>query len=141
MRGLWHWGLRSGLATAVVLAAGGSIAAAALSGAYSGRTSQRQRVSFSVSGGVVRNFAITTLDKCPNGHRIAVHASRYTPMAITHGRFHGTFTPIGGQPGEASTISGKVKGRRAMGSIADTAYDAADGGLCLGKAHFKARHS
>jgi hypothetical protein len=141
MRRVWRWGVRSGVATALVLAAGGSVAAGALSGAYSGKTSQRQRVSFSVSGGAVRNFAITTLDRCRNGHRIAVHASRFTPMAITHGRFHGTFTPIGGQPGEASTIRGKVKGRKATGSITDTAYDAAHGGLCLGKAHFKARHA
>lgn len=113
------------------------VAESALSESYSGKTSQKQAVSFTISLGAVRHFRITVLDRCPDGHTLSV-TGNYPPMRITKGKFGGSFVPTGGHPGEHAALSGKIAGREATGRINDTSYSSREGRLCHGSATFTA---
>lgn len=131
-------------AASVVVALGvsltGGVAFAASTGAYSGRTSQRQPVSLSISGGRVHSFKITVNDRCPDGHTLSFR-SAYPAMTINRGSFGGSFAPVGGHHGEGASLRGKIGRRGVTGSISDTSYSPREGALCHGSATFSAHHT
>jgi hypothetical protein len=118
------------------------VAAAALgavSGAYTGKTSQNQRLSFRIAGGAVRGFKLVVLDRCPDGHTLSV-SSTYPTMTIQNGSFGGSFVPIGGHPGEKASLSGRVVRRAASGTVKDISYSSRERALCHGSLRFAAHH-
>lgn len=121
-----------------VVAAG--VALAARAGGYTGKTSQRQNVSFKVSRGMVHNFKIVVHDGCPDGHTLIVHAS-YPAMAIRNGSFGGMFKPVGGHAGEQAKLSGKFGRHGVTGNVHDTSFSPRERRLCHGNATFSAHHS
>ncbi len=132
---------RAGRNAVVVLVSLAVVAGAALAatGSYSGKTSQRQKVSFRISSGGVHNFKLVVLDRCPDGHLLGVTAT-YPTMQIANHRFGGTFAPVGGHAGEKAVLSGTVGRRSVTGSVHDTSYSPRERALCHGSATFTARH-
>jgi hypothetical protein len=114
-------------------------ALAARAGGYAGKTSQRQPVGFRISNGAVRGFDITVHDKCPDGHTLSVQAT-YPTMKISHGKFGGAFSPIGGHSGEHASLHGKLGRRAVTGSLSDTSFSKREGALCHGSTTFTAHH-
>lgn len=138
MRPIRRWG-GSVAGVAVLAVSGAAVASAAVAGSYSGRTTQKQRVSFSLSAKSrsVRSFKIVVLDKCPDGHTLVV-TGNYPTMAVKNGKFGGSFVPSGGHPGEGATLSGKLGRRTVTGSVRDTSFSPREGALCHGSAGFTA---
>jgi hypothetical protein len=128
------------VASAVVPFALAAAALAAGSGTYKGRTSQHQPVSFSISRGAVHSFKIVINDKCPDCHKLSVTA-RYPAMTISHGSFGGSFTPVGGHPGEHAKLTGTVGARKVTGSVSDTSYSPKERRLCHASVQFTAKHT
>jgi len=131
-------GKRTGAITAILLLtlASGTLAAAGV--AYSGKTSQKQPVSFRIFASAVHRFKIIVLDKCPDGHTLRVTAG-YPAMRVKNGRFGGRFVPIGGHSGEKATLHGTVSGKKASGGLSDTSFSSREGALCHGTARFTAK--
>ncbi len=129
-------------AAVIVLVSLTSLAGAALAatGRYSGKTSQRQTVSFRISSGAVHNFRLVVLDKCPDGHVLGVTAT-YPTMRIASRKFGGTFAPVRGHAGERAVLSGTVGRRSVTGKVHDTSYSPRERALCHGSATFTARHA
>jgi hypothetical protein len=113
-------------------------AALAAAGGYTGRTSQRQAVSFTISSGDVRNFKIVIHDMCPDGHILRANYT-YPTMKIANAKFGGEFTPLAAHPGEHSTLRGTEAAREVTGTISDTAFSHREQKLCHGTATFTAR--
>jgi hypothetical protein len=131
-------GKRTGAVTAILLLISASAAVAAAGAAYSGKTSQKQPVSFRVFGSAVHNFKIIVLDKCPDGHTLRVTAG-YPAMRIKQGQFGGRFVPIGGHSGEKATLRGRVAGKKVTGSLSDTSFSSRESALCRGSTRFSAK--
>jgi hypothetical protein len=127
------WALMIGL-----LAIGAAEASSAVGGSYSGTTVQGNAVTFTRSGGAVRNFKIVILDKCPDGHVLRVTA-RYPPMKINAGHFGGSFTPVNGHAGERAKLTGQTGTHKVTGTLNDTSYSQREGALCHGKTGFTAK--
>jgi hypothetical protein len=121
-----------------LVVAGAAVAAGA--GAYTGKTSQHQPVSFGISRGTVRNFRIKVNDKCPDGHTLVL-TGRYPPMPIRNRKFGGSFVPSRGRPGERSVLSATLGRRAVTGSISDRSISPREGRLCHGSAQFSAKHA
>jgi hypothetical protein len=109
------------------------VSAASASTNYSGKTSQGQPVSFTVSHGAVANFKIIVNDRCPDGHTLSV-TNTYFDMRITNGAYGGHFAPTPRVAGEQNTISGHIRGNTVSGTITDTSFSHREGRLCIGKA-------
>ena len=104
--------------------------------AYQGSTSQHKHISFTVSGGKVRNLRYSILDACPNHRRVVDQDSGFSPMRIQNGSFGGTFV----DPGKArAVVKGKINGGSASGSLSDSAHF--HGAICKGHATFSAHAS
>jgi hypothetical protein len=127
-----------GLIVLSLVAAGAAVAARA--GGYSGKTSQKQKVSFNLSRGAVHNFKIVVHDRCPDGHTLIVHAT-YPAMSVRNGKFGGRFTPVRGHAGEHANLNGKFGRRGVTGSVNDTSFSLREKRLCHGTAGFSAHHS
>jgi hypothetical protein len=100
---------------------------------YKGTTSQGQALTFKVSGGKVVGFKYHIHDTCPDGH-ILIEEITFQPITITGGRFSHTFGPSG-QP---TSVSGKISGKHASGSVRDRSKSAREHALCHGSATFSA---
>jgi hypothetical protein len=121
-----------------LLGAGAPAALSAVAGGYRGKTSQGTNVTFKLARGAVRNLKIVIRDKCPDGHILRVSA-HYPPMTVEHGRFGGSFVPVGGHAGERAKLTGKVGRRAITGTLNDTSYSNREGALCHGRTGFRAR--
>ncbi len=101
---------------------------------YSGKTSQRRAISFTVSGGYLRHLSYRIYDGCPSGHAIIDYDRDFTPIRIKDG---GTFGGRFVDPGKATAIvSGKVSGERVTGELTDTAKHPVYHTTCHGHASF-----
>jgi hypothetical protein len=123
------WRILIGALIAAVTLASGAFAAAArahhdpVSGgapskSYRGRTSQKQKISFTISGGFVRNLNYFIIDRCTARSRVSDHDRGFPPMQIKHSRFGGTFHDP--THGATAVISGTLFGQRVKGSLTDT---------------------
>ncbi len=115
---------------AVLLCAAAALAAVR----FSGRTSQRQPISFSVSGGYVRTLDYRIVDRCPAHKKLINHDFGFTPIRITRSHFGGTF--IDPAHDGSAVVSGIISGRRVKGSLSDRTRDARTGRICNGTAQF-----
>jgi hypothetical protein len=100
---------------------------------YTGTTSQGQALTFKVSGGKVVGLKYHMNDRCPDGH-ILTQEITFQPITITGGRFSHTFGPTG-QP---TSVSGKISGKHASGSMRDRSMSPREHALCHGSATFSA---
>jgi hypothetical protein len=101
--------------------------------AYTGTTSQGEALKFKVSGGKVVGLKYRMNDTCPDGH-ILTEVIAFQPITITAGRFSHTFGPAG-QP---TSVSGKISGKHAIGSVRDRSMSPREHALCHGSATFSA---
>lgn len=102
---------------------------------YTGTTSQGRALTFKVSGGKVVGLKYHINDTCPDGH-ILTEEITFQPITITGGRFSHTFGPTG-QP---TSVSGKISGKHATGSMRDRSTSPREHALCHGSATFSAHH-
>jgi hypothetical protein len=100
---------------------------------YTGTTSQGHALKFKVSGGKIVGLKYRMDDTCPDGH-ILTEVIAFQPITITGGRFSHTFGPSG-QP---TSVSGKISGKHATGSMRDRSMSPREHALCHGSATFSA---
>jgi hypothetical protein len=101
---------------------------------YTGRTSQRQPISFSISGGHLRGLQFRLEDTCQNGHVYLVHDFDFAPIQISHSRFKETF--ISKEKTATVTVKGQVMRRSVAGSITDQRSITHERRRCRGRATF-----
>jgi len=121
---------------AALLVLTGAVAQGATSFRYSGKTSQKRRISFTVSGGAVTKLKFTIVDSCPHKKILYVHNSGFPSMPIKQHKFGGTFTAKA--PSVASVvISGKVSGKTVSGTLSDRSKNNKTHKFCSGKTRFR----
>jgi hypothetical protein len=122
------------IVAATLLSLLSAAAVASASGvSFAGTTSQGQALTFKVSGGKVVGLKYHLNDRCPDGHILTENIT-FQPITITRGRFSHTFGPTG-QP---TTVSGKISGKHASGSMRDQSVSPREHALCHGSATFSA---
>ncbi len=123
------------LVTSSVLLVSVACAATSADGSYSGRTSQRQAISFRVAGGSVTTLRYRIDDRCPNHKRLSVRAWGFPPLRIKQGHFGGTFAAKAPAAAKA-VISGTVAGTNVRGTLSDRTRNRQTHRFCTGKATF-----
>jgi hypothetical protein len=124
------------LAVVLALALSAVAGASIKSGNYGGKTAQKQKLTFTVSGGKVKHLKFVIDDRCPDGHVLHVTDSGFPDMPIGRkGHFGGTFGPDTTQP---TTVHGTVSGKNATGSITDTSLSTREHKFCHGHTTFGA---
>jgi hypothetical protein len=110
--------LAGGLAIVGLLIAASS-AYAFVSGNFSGKTGQKQSISFHVGHGKVTNLQFHIKDKCPSGHVYAIHDFHFPFIKIqTNHKFDGRFKST--STDARVEITGTVRSRQVKGKIAET---------------------
>jgi hypothetical protein len=109
--------LAGGLAVILLMVAA-SAAYAAVTGTFSGKTGQKQSISFHVANGRVTNLQFHIKDKCPSGHVYAIHDFNFPPIKINpkhkfDGRFKSTTTDA------QVEITGTVFRKQVKGKVAE----------------------
>jgi hypothetical protein len=100
---------------------------------FTGTTSQGKALSFKVSGGKLVGLKYHIDDTCPDGHILSEDVT-FQPITVTKGKFSHTFGPAG-QP---TSVSGKISGKHATGSMRDRSMSPREHALCHGSATFSA---
>jgi hypothetical protein len=100
---------------------------------YRGTTSQGETVTFKVSGGKLVGLKYHMNDRCPDGHILTENIT-FQPITLTNGKFSHTFGP----KGQPTSVSGKVSGKHASGSMRDRSISPREHALCHGSATFSA---
>jgi hypothetical protein len=106
-------------------------------GSFKGKTSQRQPISFTVSGGHVRALDYRIVDTCPGGQKLINHDFGFSPIRIARSKFGGTFFDKAHHA--TALITGTFKNGVVHGSITDQTRDTATHKICTGKAKFAVR--
>ena len=107
--------LAGGLAVILLLAAA-SAAYAAVTGHFSGKTNQKQSISFNVAHGRVNNLDFHIRDTCPSGHKYAIHDFHFPAIKINSkhkfdGRFKSTTHRTPRSRSRAPSSRKQVKGK------------------------------
>jgi hypothetical protein len=95
-----------------------STAYAVVTGSFSGKTGQKQSISFHVGKGKVTKLDFHIRDKCPNGHIYAIHDFHFPSIKVNpnhkfDGRFKSTNTDA------QVEIVGTVHSMQVKGKIAE----------------------
>ena len=107
--------LAGGLAVILLLAAA-SAAYAAVTGHFSGKTNQKQSISFHVAHGRVNNLDFHIRDTCPSGHKYAIHDFHFPAIKInSKHKFDERFQSTSGPNAEVE-ITGTVFASRSRAS-------------------------
>jgi hypothetical protein len=122
------------LTCALVALLPASVAAASRVAHYSGKTSQRAAISFTVSGGHVRQLRFTIYIKCPSRHIWRIKASSFPPIKITHGSFDERFIARGNKG--SARVRGHLSARRVRGTLFDRTYEPTEHHFCAGTARY-----
>jgi hypothetical protein len=122
--------LAGGLATILLLVAA-SAAYAAVSGHFSGKTNQRQSISFDVAHGKVTHLQFHIRDTCPSGHKYAIHDFNFPSIKINSmhkfdGRFKSTTTNA------QVEITGTVFRKQVTGKLAEVRTISKEHAQCAG---------
>ena len=122
--------LAGGLAVILLLAAA-SAAYAAVTGHFSGKTNQKQSISFDVAHGRVNNLDFHIRDTCPSGHKYAIHDFHFPPIKINSkhkfdGRFKSTTTDA------KVEITGTVSNQQVKGKLAEVRTISKEHAQCAG---------
>lgn len=103
---------------------------------YSGKTSQRRPISFSLSNGSISRLQYHIDDRCPGGRLLLVHDWGFPSFTVKQSTFGGKF--VAKPPAKATAIiSGKVSGETVSGSLWDRTQNRRTHKFCIGKAMFK----
>lgn len=122
--------------TALSLAAA---AFAATSVNYSGRTSQRRPISFTVTGNTIKGLEYHIDDRCARGKFLFVSAWGFPALEIKSSKFGGTFVGFSSQK-PIAIVNGTVSGNTISGTISDRRKYGKTHKLCFGKATFTLTH-
>lgn len=122
--------LAGGLAVILLLAVA-SAAYAAVTGHFSGKTNQKQSISFDVAHGRVNNLDFHIRDTCPSGHKYAIHDFHFPPIKINSkhkfdGRFKSTTTDA------RVEITGTVFNKQVKGKLAEVRTISKEHARCAG---------
>ena len=122
--------LAGGLAVILLLAVA-SAAYAAVTGHFSGKTNQKQSISFDVAHGRVNNLDFHIRDTCPSGHKYAIHDFHFPPIKINSkhkfdGRFKSTTTDA------KVEITGTVFNKQVKGKLAEVRTISKEHAQCAG---------
>ncbi len=119
-----------------------SLAAAAVAATgvkYSGQTSQRRPISFTVTGNTIKGLRYHIDDRCARGKSLFVNAWGFPALKIKSSTFGGTF--VGAAPQKPTAIvNGTVSGNTISGTVSDQRKDGKTHKLCSGKATFTLTH-
>lgn len=129
--------LAGGLAIVLLLAAA-SATYAAVSGHFSGKTGQKQSISFNVGHGRVSHLQFHIKDTCPSGHVYAVHDFNFPNIKINSkhkfdGRFKSTTTDA------KVEITGTVFPKLVTGKLAEIRRIGKEHARCTGVTKYTAR--
>jgi hypothetical protein len=103
---------------------------------YTGQTSQRRPISFSLASTSIDGLQFHIDDRCPGGRLLFVHDWGFPSMLVKQSTFGGKF--VARPPQKASAIvSGTVSGTRVSGSLWDRTENKRTHKFCTGKAMFK----
>lgn len=124
----------------LVLVLGVGVAVAAYkSGRYTGKTAQRQPITFTVRSGKIQGLAFKINDTCPNGDgytRESYHPGPKQMQVRRGGYFSGGYGPAN----QRLLIAGRVVSKTATGTVSDVAYDEIQQYYCRsGKVKFTAK--
>jgi hypothetical protein len=125
--------LAGGLAVTLVLAFAAAAYAASVH-KYSGKTSQKQPISFQTAHGYLTHLQFKINDKCPNGHLWSIHDFNFPKFRVRHGGFKQTFKAKAGRA--KATIKGTVTDHQATGTITERRFIAKEHHFCSGSAKF-----
>ena len=101
----------------LLLAAGTAYGAGSM--LFSGKTSQRQPISFAISSHKVTNLDFWIDLRCAHRRLRRFHASHFSAFALTGSSFDQTFKATGGSA--RVTVRGDIHGDRIAGSVSLTA--------------------
>jgi hypothetical protein len=128
-------GATTALVTSCLVIASVACAATSADGSYSGKTSQKQTISFRIASGSVRVLRYRIDDRCPGGKRLSIRAWGFPPLRIKRGHFGGTF--VAKAPASAKAIvTGTVSRRAISGVLTDRTRNRRTRRLCTGRATF-----
>jgi hypothetical protein len=131
--------IRAGVFVVLWVFLGAAVAYGAASIKYSGMTSQKRRITFTLSGGYVKNLEYHIDDKCPGRKLLFVHDSGFPAIRIKHSRFGGKFVARAPQMATA-ILAGRVSGKTVTGSLFDRTKNRKTHKFCTGKATFMLTH-
>jgi hypothetical protein len=131
--------IRTGVLVLLWVFLGAAVAYGATTTRYSGKTSQNRRISFTLSGGYIKNFQYHIDDKCPGGKLLFVHDSGFSAIRVKHSRFGGKFVA---KPPQMATaiLAGRLSGKTVTGSLYDRTKRPKTHKFCAGKATFRLTH-
>ncbi|MDQ6817543.1 MAG: hypothetical protein M3018_09105, partial [Actinomycetota bacterium] len=105
--------------------------------AYSGKTSQHERISFAISGNKLIHLAFWIDVHCPSHHTYRLPTSGFTPVPIKNAGFDQKFKAS--NPAGTLRFRGHVGRQRVTGSIAVREFIPPAHHFCSGGAKFVAR--
>jgi hypothetical protein len=126
----------TGALVALGVGVGGSVAYAATSATYRGRTSQGRAISFKFDGSAVADLQYHIDDRCPDGRLLFVHNWGFPALPVRDSKFGGTFVAKPPQKAQA-VVAGHVAGTTVSGTLTDRSRSNKTRKLCTGKATFK----
>jgi hypothetical protein len=132
MRGVRHAAALSCALIALSLVSSGAVASAATR--YAGRTSQRAPITFTLSGGYLRDLRFTIYIRCPSRHIWRVAASDFPPIKVKRGLFAQKF--VARDAKASATVRGRLGGRDVRGTVSDRTYEPREHHYCSGTARF-----
>jgi hypothetical protein len=104
---------------------------------YRGRTSQHLPISFTISGGRLGKLQFSINDRCPNGDVWRVHHFGFHSIKVSHSRFSQRYTST--DPRATVEIKGRIRRRKATGTLVDRTLIEREHQFCQGTATFSAR--
>jgi hypothetical protein len=105
---------------------------------YTGRTSQGEKVSFSISGGYLRRLDFMIDVKCASKRAYRVRDYAFPAIPIIHARFAEMF--VSSNPKATAAIRGTVLSQVVAGTLKDTTYIKKEQRSCHGSATFNLHH-
>ncbi len=117
------------------LVASGAVGLGAAGVGFKGRTSQKQPISFRVSGGSISQLDYRIVDRCPHHQRLINHDFGFSAIRISHSRFGGTF--VDPRHHTKAIVQGMTMAATVRGSLSDRTRNPKTHAICTGKATFK----
>lgn len=106
----------------------------ASSEALTGKTSQGEPISFSISGGYLRRLNFLIQVKCPSRQAYRVHDYAFPAIPVVHSKVNEKF--VSSSPKATATIKGSVQSEDVTGTLSDTTFIKQEHRTCHGSATF-----
>jgi hypothetical protein len=122
--------------TVVLMLVAASAAYAAVTGTFSGKTKQKQSISFNVAHGRVTHLQFHIKDKCPSGHVYAIHDFNFPDIKInSKHQFDQRFVSKSGPKAQVE-ISGTVFPKQVKGKLAELRHINQENANCSGRTSY-----